>query len=145
MNIAQANGGYSELDHHRFFDVAATSAVKSAADLDLAVQKVILGRGDCTLAEELLERLQARNRVNWETVNLRVDKGCDKGTGDGKVSKVRVGDSNSHQMGLCPKHQAQQWGLSNRSIIAAAGPLDTAALRIGTSPGGAQGSCHQFW
>ena len=35
LNIAEGNGRYSELDHLRFLDVAAASAVKSAAYLDL--------------------------------------------------------------------------------------------------------------
>ena len=39
LNIAEGNGRYSELDHRRFLDVAAASAVKSAAYLDLCEQK----------------------------------------------------------------------------------------------------------
>ena len=39
LNIAEGNGRYSELDPRRFLDVAADSAVKSAAYLDLSEQK----------------------------------------------------------------------------------------------------------
>jgi four helix bundle protein len=59
LNIAEANGRYSDLDHHRFLDVAASSAVKSAAYLDLAVQKAVFHEGECIFAKELLERVLA--------------------------------------------------------------------------------------
>ena len=39
LNVAEGNGRYSELDHRRFLEIAATSAVKAAAYLDLYQQK----------------------------------------------------------------------------------------------------------
>ena len=39
LNIAEGNGRYSELDHRRFLDMAASSAVKAAAYLDICEQK----------------------------------------------------------------------------------------------------------
>ena len=59
LNIAEGNGRYSDLDHHRFLDLAAGSAVKAAAYLDLAVQKDVLGENDCQAAKGLLERILA--------------------------------------------------------------------------------------
>jgi four helix bundle protein len=59
LNIAEANGRYSELDHRRFLDVATTSAVKAAAYLDLAVQKHALLKSQCIPGKDLLERILA--------------------------------------------------------------------------------------
>jgi four helix bundle protein len=39
LNVAEGNGRYSELDHRRFLDMAAASAVKAAVYLDLYEQK----------------------------------------------------------------------------------------------------------
>ena len=35
LNMAEGNGRYSELDHHRFLEIAAAWAVKAAASLDI--------------------------------------------------------------------------------------------------------------
>jgi four helix bundle protein len=57
LNIAEGNGRYSELDHRRFLDVAEGSAVKVAAHLDLAVQKLILSQEECCPGKALLQRV----------------------------------------------------------------------------------------
>ena len=59
LNIAEGNGRYAELDHRRFLDIAEGSAVKVAAYLDLAVQKLTLGRKECGPGKTLLERIVA--------------------------------------------------------------------------------------
>jgi four helix bundle protein len=40
LNIAEGNGRYSELDHRRFLEIAASSAVKASAYLDLYQQRL---------------------------------------------------------------------------------------------------------
>ena len=42
LNIAEGNGRYARLDHKRFLQVAQSSAVKTAAHLDLCVAKKVL-------------------------------------------------------------------------------------------------------
>jgi four helix bundle protein len=59
LNIAEGNGRYSELDHRRFLDIAVGSAVKTAAYLDLAVQKVALSQQQVGPAKALLVRIVA--------------------------------------------------------------------------------------
>ena len=59
LNIAEGNGRYSELDHHRFLDFASSAAVKSAAYLDLAMQKGVLAPTVCGPAKDLLRRVVA--------------------------------------------------------------------------------------
>lgn len=59
LNIAEGNGRYSELDHRRFLDVAAASAVKSAAYLDLCEQKSSPACMDLSLGRGLLGRITA--------------------------------------------------------------------------------------
>jgi four helix bundle protein len=59
LNIAEGNGRYSEMDHRRFLEVAASSAVKVAAHLDLAAQKFALNGNDCRPGKALLERIGA--------------------------------------------------------------------------------------
>ena len=59
LNIAEGNGRYSELDHRRFLDVAEGLAVKVAAYLDLAVQKLALTQLQCEPGKALLERIVA--------------------------------------------------------------------------------------
>ena len=59
LNFAEGNGRYAELDHRRFLDIAEGSAVKVAAYLDLAVQKLTLGRKECGPGKTLLERIVA--------------------------------------------------------------------------------------
>ncbi len=63
LNIAEGNGRYSELDHHRFLEMAATSAVKSAAYLDLALRRQIFRGQDCARAKEFLARILAM--LSW--------------------------------------------------------------------------------
>jgi len=57
--FAEGNGLYAELDHRRFLDIAEGSAVKVAAYLDLAVQKLTLGRKECGPGKTLQERIVA--------------------------------------------------------------------------------------
>jgi len=69
LNIAEGNGRYSELDHRRFLDVAAASAVKSAAYLDLCEQKSSPAGMDLSLGSGLLGRITAMlsgfSRAEW--------------------------------------------------------------------------------
>jgi four helix bundle protein len=59
LNIAEGNGRYSELDHRHFLDIAEGSAVKTAAYLDLTVQKHLLDEKDGVPGKALLERILA--------------------------------------------------------------------------------------
>ncbi|HXP63667.1 MAG TPA: four helix bundle protein, partial [Dongiaceae bacterium] len=59
LNIAEGNGRFSELDHRHFLDLAEGSAVKVAAYLDLAVQKLTLTRKECGPGKDLVERIMA--------------------------------------------------------------------------------------
>jgi four helix bundle protein len=59
LNIAEANGRYSELDHRRFLDMAEGAAVKTAAYLDLAVERRTLSPVECNPAKQLLSRITA--------------------------------------------------------------------------------------
>jgi four helix bundle protein len=59
LNIAEGNGRYAKLDHHRFLEVAHSSAVKAAAYLDLCVVKELLTQADIGSGKELLRRIGA--------------------------------------------------------------------------------------
>lgn len=59
LNVAEGNGRYSELDHRRFLEIAATSAVKAAAYLDLYQQKALPACVEATQGRELLSRIIA--------------------------------------------------------------------------------------
>jgi four helix bundle protein len=59
LNVAEGNGRYSELDHRRFLEIAATSAVKAAAYLDLYKQKAMPALVETTQGKELLSRIIA--------------------------------------------------------------------------------------
>ena len=59
LNVAEGNGRYSELDHRRFVEVAAGSAVKARVYLDLYAQKAVPGRLDLAPGTELLGRILA--------------------------------------------------------------------------------------
>jgi four helix bundle protein len=59
LNVAEGNGRYSELDHLRFVEVAATSAVKAGVYLDLCAQKALIDRLDITPGRDLLGRIAA--------------------------------------------------------------------------------------
>ena len=56
LNIAEGNGRYSELDHHRFIEIAAASTVRSAAYLDLYHEKISINMES---GRELLSRIVA--------------------------------------------------------------------------------------
>jgi four helix bundle protein len=58
LNVAEGNGRYSELDHRRFFDIAATSAAKTTAYLDLYEQKTSTAL-DTRPGKEFLSRIIA--------------------------------------------------------------------------------------
>ena len=60
LNVAEGNGRYSELDHRRFLEIAAASAVKAAAYLDIYQQKALPTRVETTPGGELLSRIVAR-------------------------------------------------------------------------------------
>jgi four helix bundle protein len=59
LNVAEGNGRYSELDHRRFVEIAAASAVKAAAYLDLYQQKALPTQARTTHGRELLGRIVA--------------------------------------------------------------------------------------
>jgi four helix bundle protein len=59
LNIAEGNGRYSEMDHRRFIDIAEGCAVKTAAYLDIAVQKNTLSRNECGPGTILVERIMS--------------------------------------------------------------------------------------
>jgi four helix bundle protein len=59
LNVAEGNGRYSELDHRRFLEIAAGSAVKAAAYLDLYEQKNLPARRESMQGRELLSRVIA--------------------------------------------------------------------------------------
>jgi four helix bundle protein len=51
LNAAEGNGRYSQLDHRGFVEIAAASAVKAAAYLDLYQQKALRARVETTRDE----------------------------------------------------------------------------------------------
>ena len=59
LNIAEGNGRYAELDHHRFLQIAQSAAVKGAVYLDLAVQRGDMVKTDATVGKEMLRRISA--------------------------------------------------------------------------------------
>jgi len=59
LNVAEGNGRYSELDHRRFLDIAAASAVKAAAYLDLYARKALPSRAETAEGLEYLSRVVA--------------------------------------------------------------------------------------
>jgi four helix bundle protein len=59
LNIAEGNGRYSELDHRRFLEIVASSAVKAAAYLDLYQQKLLSADLQTNHGRELLSRTVA--------------------------------------------------------------------------------------
>jgi four helix bundle protein len=59
LNIAEGNGRYSELDHRHFLDVAASSAVKSAAYLDICERKPYFKDIDLAPGKQCLGRVAA--------------------------------------------------------------------------------------
>jgi four helix bundle protein len=59
LNIAEGNGRYSELDHRRFLEIAASSAVKASAYLDLYQQRLPSTDLRVSHGRELLSRTVA--------------------------------------------------------------------------------------
>jgi four helix bundle protein len=59
LNIAEGNGRYAELDHHRFLQIAQSAAVKGAVYLDLAVERALLVNAEATTGKEMLQRISA--------------------------------------------------------------------------------------
>jgi len=59
LNIAEGNGRYAELDHHRFLQIAQSAAVKGAVYLDLVVERALLAEAEATAGKELLHRISA--------------------------------------------------------------------------------------
>ena len=59
LNIAEGNGRYAELDHHRFLQLAQSAAVKGAVFLDLGVERAFLVETEATAGKEMLRRISA--------------------------------------------------------------------------------------
>jgi four helix bundle protein len=59
LNIAEGNGRYAELDHHRFLQIAQSAAVKGAVYLDLVVERALLVETEATAGKETLRRISA--------------------------------------------------------------------------------------
>src|SRR3989442_7201311 len=59
LNIAEGNGRYAELDHHRFLQIAQSAAVKGAVLLDLGVERALLAKTEATTGKEMLRRISA--------------------------------------------------------------------------------------
>ena len=59
LNVAEGNGRYSELDHRRFLEMAAGSAVKAATYLDLYERMVLPARVEAGPGRKLLSRVVA--------------------------------------------------------------------------------------
>jgi len=59
LNVAEGNGRYSEVDHRRFLQIAAASAVKAAAYLDLYQHKALPARVEAHQGRELMSRIVA--------------------------------------------------------------------------------------
>ena len=59
LNVAEGNGRYSALDQRRFLDIAAASAVKAAAYLDLYQRKTLPVDLETMEGRELLSRIVA--------------------------------------------------------------------------------------
>ena len=59
LNVAEGNGRYSELDHRRFLEITASSAVKATAYLDLYQQKGLPVGVEIAQGRELMSRVIA--------------------------------------------------------------------------------------
>ena len=59
LNIAEGNGRYADLDHHRFLRIAQSAAVRVAVYLDLGVQRQLLDRPSTEKPKESLRRVSA--------------------------------------------------------------------------------------
>ena len=59
LNIAEGNGRYAELDHHRFLQIAQSAAVQGAVFLDLGVERALLVETEAIVGKEMLRRISA--------------------------------------------------------------------------------------
>jgi four helix bundle protein len=59
LNVAEGNGRYSELDHHRFLHIAQSASVKAAVYLDLCVKRELWLEAEATHGKEMLRRVGA--------------------------------------------------------------------------------------
>ncbi len=59
LNIAEGNGRYAELDHHRFLQMAQSAVFKGADFLDLGVERAFLVETEATAGKEMLRRISA--------------------------------------------------------------------------------------
>jgi four helix bundle protein len=59
LNIAEGNGRYAELDHHRFLQIAESGAVRAAVCLDLGVKGGLLAETEGESGKEILRRIGA--------------------------------------------------------------------------------------
>jgi four helix bundle protein len=57
LNIAEGNGRYAELDHHRFLQIAQSAAVKAAVYLDLGVKRNLVPEADANVGKAILRRV----------------------------------------------------------------------------------------
>ncbi len=59
LNIAEGNGRFAELDHHRFLQIAQSAAVKGAVYLDLANERGLLVETEASAGKEILRGMSA--------------------------------------------------------------------------------------
>ena len=59
LNVAEGNGRFSELDQRKFLAIAASSAAKTTAYLDLYKKKTSFAQFDIRPGKELLGRIIA--------------------------------------------------------------------------------------
>jgi len=59
LNIAEGNGRYAELDHHRFSQIAQSVAVKGAVYLDPDVERASLAETVAGAGKEMLRGISA--------------------------------------------------------------------------------------
>ncbi|HEY5910634.1 MAG TPA: four helix bundle protein [Verrucomicrobiae bacterium] len=57
LNIAEGNGRYAELDHHRFAQIAQSAAVNAAVLLDLCLEQGLLEREETDAGKDKLHRI----------------------------------------------------------------------------------------
>ena len=57
LNIAEGNGRYAKLDHHRFVQMAQTAAVKAAVSLDLSAKREVWPSAETDVGKGKLRRI----------------------------------------------------------------------------------------
>jgi len=57
LGITEGNGRYAEMDHHRFIQIAESSAVKAAVYVDLCVKGKLLEKEEGAAGKEHLRRV----------------------------------------------------------------------------------------